>query len=85
MEADFPIGVFGKYKKLILNFKNLRGHITVYAQDLAANKAINITQDVEIQNNSLILPGELIEKIGTEANRTDDLSEPGLVLKIKKK
>jgi hypothetical protein len=83
LEADFPIGVFGKYKNLILNFKNLPENTSVYAQDLALDKAINITQDIEIQNNRLIISGELIEKIGTEANRTDDLSEPGLVLKIK--
>lgn len=83
LEAEFPIGVFGKYEKLVLNFKNLPKNISVYAQDLAAEKAINITQEIEIQNNRLIIAGELIEKIGTEANRTDDLSEPGLVLKIK--
>lgn len=83
LEPDFPIGVFGRYKNLILSFKNLPEDITVYAQDLAADKAINITLDIEIANNRLTLPGELLNKIGTEANRTDDLSEPGLVLKIK--
>ena len=61
--------------------KDLPENIRLYAQDLLADQATDITQEVSINNNTLVIPGELIHKIGTSANSKGDISVPGLVLK----
>jgi hypothetical protein len=78
-----PIGVFGYYNSLTLRFdKPLTPQNRILAQDLAADKAVNITADAAVQDNRLTLPGALIEKIGLAAKSPDDLSDPGLILTI---
>ena len=37
---------------------------------------------VEIEGNTLIIPGGLIDEIGTSAGDDGDISAPGLVLKL---
>ncbi|MDP4241041.1 MAG: hypothetical protein Q8904_16390 [Bacteroidota bacterium] len=83
-ELTVPVGVFGDYKELILEFPakiNLKG-IKIYGQDLAGEIPVNITNQLKIAGNKLILPGELIRKIGLMAATKGDLSDPGMVLKI---
>ena len=82
LETEVPIGVFGKYKKLVLNFKNLPENFSVYAQDLASDEGVNITYKVQLSDNKVSISGELLETIGTKANDENDLSEPGVVLKV---
>lgn len=74
LECEPPIGIFGSYEKLVLNFKYMPEKFSVYAQDLAADNAINITREIVAEKNRLILPGELLERLGTKANGQDDFS-----------
>jgi hypothetical protein len=83
-ENSGPIGIFGYYKKLTLQFdKPLPTNLHILAQDLAGDEAEDVTTDVAVVGNQITLPGELIEKIGLSAKTPDDLSDPGLVLIIR--
>ncbi len=76
------IGVFGYYDELKLSFNQSLEGKTVLAQDLKDNKAIDITSDVMIKGNDIVICGSLIKKIGRMKATDGDLSEPGLVLQI---
>jgi hypothetical protein len=54
----------------------------VWAQDLLADEAVDITRRVVVRGNSIILEGELIDDIGLACATADDPSLPGLVLKL---
>jgi hypothetical protein len=78
-----PIGIFGYYKSLTLQFAdNLPKGMSIYAQDLLSKKAIDITKDITMYENIIIIPGDLIEKIGTSAGDEGDISAPGMVVKV---
>jgi len=80
---DPVIGIFGYYSSLTLQFDNpLPENAVIWAQDLLAKQAINISKSVKIINDKLVIPGEIIEKIGTSENDEGDISVPGIVLKI---
>lgn len=82
-EMNIPIGVFGHYESLTLQFEqNLPEGIIIYAQDLLSKEAVDITKTVTIQDNSINIPGFLIDKIGTMENDSNDISVPGLVIKV---
>jgi hypothetical protein len=78
------IGVFGAFGKLTLRFDQPLGQCQILAQDLAGSQSVDITPEVSIDGNALALDGVLISKIGLAAASHDDLSEPGLVMVIKK-
>ena len=81
--TDVPIGIFGHYKELVINFKEKiprKKHLL--AQDLAGDKCLNISADIRILGNSIIIPGEVIERIGCMASTVGDDSAPGMVVKI---
>ncbi len=78
-----PIGIFGHYNTLSLVFvTDLPKEVLIYAQDLLADRAVNITGRVTIKKNSITIPGELIDEIGTNAGDEGDISAPGMVLKV---
>jgi hypothetical protein len=84
---DYPIGIFGQYESLtlILPDKIKKSDYTIWGQDLACDSPVNITKEISIQGNRIIIPGDLISKIGLSASSTGDLSDPGMVLKFEKK
>lgn len=79
-----PIGIFGTFGQVILESKTeIPRKPHVWAQDLIAKKATEITDQVKIEGRRLILSGELIQTIGTQAATAGDKSAPGLVLVVK--
>lgn len=80
-EAD-TIGIFGEYEKLKFVFNNLPKSVKVMAGDLMTNNAVNITDDVEISENSIVISGELIHDIGLSEAFEGDCGDPGMLLKI---
>ena len=80
---DVPIGIFGYYGQLVLNFDASVEGKKVFAQDLAGDVAEDVTCGVKLSNNQLTIPGELITKIGLSCASKDDKSEPGLVVVLK--
>ena len=79
-----PIGVFGKCNSLSLKLPYKPVFSNIYAQDLLGNSAIDITQSVEVFENTLVFGGDLLEKVGLSCGTKDDSSDPGLVLQIQR-
>ncbi len=80
-----PLGIFGYYKSLTVNFRNSLkspSHTRVWAQDLAGETPVEITDKVEITQNSLTIPGNVIQQVGLMAKTKNDLSSPGLVVQV---
>jgi hypothetical protein len=80
---DYPLGVFGRYASLTLHLPEPVDGRAVWVQDLAGDTAVDVSAALEIDNHRLVLPGELIDRQGTTAGTTGDLSDPGLVLIVK--
>ncbi|HLW80384.1 MAG TPA: hypothetical protein VKU44_12385, partial [Terriglobia bacterium] len=80
--GDSPVGVFGQYGSLTLTLTEDLGARRIWAQDLAADAAVDITARVARQGRSLTLPGRLVTEAGTSAAEPGDLSGPGLVLRL---
>jgi len=78
-----PVGIFGHYETLTLRFPEpLEGVKTVWAQDLLATEATDIEPQVTIEGRDIVIPGDVIDKVGTSAGDKGDISVPGLVLQI---
>jgi hypothetical protein len=77
------IGIFGRFKSLIIihDLPDIKID-KVYGQDLAGDSAIEITSMILKQTGQIIIPGEIIDRIGLSAASEADLSEPGMVIKI---
>ena len=80
-----PIGVFGHYDSLVIHFDgDLAGREKVWAQDLLADEAMDVTAEVTLAGNTLTIPGEVIDRIGTLAASEGDISAPGLVVELRR-
>lgn len=85
LDLDQPIGIFGHYAKLTLQFnQEIPNDYIVWAQDLLAVSANEINDFITIAGDTIILPGDLIDQTGTAAGDPDDLSVPGLVIQLLK-
>lgn len=76
-DAD-RIGVFGEYQTLTLQTD--RQVSRVYMQDLAADRAFDVTDAVAITEGAVVFSGDLIATIGRSAQPATDTSEPGVVI-----
>ena len=77
-----PIGIFGHYKTLTLTFDVPVSGRVILAQDILADQAKDITDQVTIKGNTVTLAGNLIEHIGLEKASPGDKSDPGMVISI---
>ena len=75
------VGVFGEYESLVMQNAHSRIH-RILMQDLADDQAYDVTETVMIRENRIVIPGELIQKIGTISQPKEDTSEPGVLIKI---
>jgi len=80
--AKGPFGIFGHYRTLTLDFKRPLAGRRVFAQDLAGEKAVDVTHRVRIHGSALTIPGRLIDEIGRRDGTPADLSDPGMVLAV---
>ena len=82
-DASQPIGIVGHYESLTLEFAGeLVGLEHVWAQDLLADEAVDIRSKIVTEGSRLVLPGKLLEQVGTAAGSEGDLSAPGLVIRL---
>lgn len=77
-----PIGIFGRYKSLTLDLIAPPPEIRVLAQDLASDQVVDVTDRVSFAGSTMVIPGELINRVGQSAATRNDQSDPGLVLQI---
>ena len=85
-DLEVPVGIFGHFNSLRIEFDQAikPGELQILGQDLASDKATDITSKVEIHPGYLYIPGDLITQTGTRAASKGDLSEPGMVMQIYK-
>ena len=80
--ADVPVGAFGRFKSLVLHTS--RRPASVLMRDLAGGKDHDIASACRVERTgeafSVAIPGELVEKIGSEAVR--DKSDPGVLIRL---
>jgi len=81
--TDKPFGIFGHYNSLTLEVNKPAQYSHIYAQDLAGNIPVDITQKIIRKGNQFTISGTLIDNIGLAAASKNDKSEPGLVLVFK--
>jgi hypothetical protein len=79
-DSTGPFGIFGEFGQLTLRFDHAPEKMRVFAQDLAGDQSTEITRDVRWEGQDLVLPGELLSRIGLSAATKGDKSEPGLIL-----
>ncbi len=85
-DASQPIGIAGRYEQLTLEFAgSLESVRHIWAQDLLADRSVDIREKVTILGNTLTLSGSLIDQIGTSAGDEGDISVPGMVLQLEGK
>ncbi len=78
-----PVGIFGDYKELVLNYPQaINKEIRIYGQDLAGDTPVDISDQVKIDGKQIIIAGELIRKVGLMEASEGDLSAPGMVLQV---
>lgn len=81
-DASGPFAIFGNLAGVTLRFSSAIKAKRILAQDLAADHAEDIAGAVRMDGQSLYLPGHLVSKIGLQAATPDDLSSPGMILKL---
>ena len=78
-----PLGLFGRFREVTVVYPSApNGNPRVLAQDLAGDTPVDVTAEVKIEDNRLIIPGEVINKVGLMSATEGDLSNPGMVMKI---
>ncbi len=78
---DAPIGLFGHFGDVTVQFRSLPSDVRFYAQDLKADRAEDITARISRRGNSVTFPAALLKRIGLSAAAYGDVSDPGLVIK----
>ena len=79
-----PIGIFGSFESVTICYPEAPGskNPKVYAQDLAGEEPVDITNEVKIDGNCLTITKETINRVGLMNSTEGDLSGPGLVVKV---
>ena len=76
VDNNTPIGVFGVYNRLIINFeKTINKESHVVAQNFKKESAMDITKLVDIESNFIKLDGKLIRMIGEN-------NDPAVIIKV---
>jgi hypothetical protein len=81
-DARGPFGVFGYFDNLSIIFDRPLQGKQIVAQDLAGDEAIDISRSVQIRENTLRIPGEVIRNVGLSHATPGDLSAPGMVIAV---
>jgi hypothetical protein len=77
-----PFGVFGACSLLRLTFNYSIAKKRIWVQDLAADRALDVTGQVSVHGNKLELTERNLRTFGLSGATKGDLSSPGLVLAI---
>lgn len=82
-EWDAPVGLFGYFKSVTVEYlSDAPAKARIWAQDLAGDTPVEITDEVKIDGNKITISGDVIKRVGLMNASEGDLSAPGLVLKV---
>ena len=77
-----PVGLFGYFKSVTIEYASeAPAKAKIWAQDLAGDTPVEVTAEVKIEGNKIIIPSEVIRRVGLMNATEGDLSGPGLVVK----
>ena len=81
-----PIGIFGRFSEVNIEFpENIDWKkVSIHAQALAGDTPVDITAEVTAEGNRLTIPGSVINRVGLMAASEGDISDPGMVVQIKR-
>lgn len=79
-DAPGPFGLFGEYRTLTLEFSKATGGKRVLAQDLAGDRAVDITAQVNFVGSKVHFDGRMLRRLGLSHRTPGDLSSPGIVV-----
>ncbi|MCL4794115.1 MAG: hypothetical protein KJZ84_06115 [Bryobacteraceae bacterium] len=83
LEALRPlVGIFGRYRSLTLRTPALGTAPRLIAQDLAGDEPQDITDLVMVTATEVVIPGDVIHRVGLSAGSSGDISDPGMVLRL---
>lgn len=83
-EIDAPIGVFGIFNSLTVEFlQKIPENAKILAQDLTTDEAKDITELVKLNGNSLTLDGKLLRVIAKGDKERYDDSAPAVVVSLR--
>ena len=77
--------MLGEVTLLYLSPLPAPSRLKVWAQDLKSDRAIDVTAQVRIHPDRIVVPAALIHRIGLSAASPGDLSDPGMVLQVRMK
>jgi len=74
------VGVFGRYRSLRIHRSSRGVPVRILAQDLAGDRAIDVTDRVVSSRAGVEISGALLAQLGTMQGTPGDASQPGLML-----
>ena len=77
---DKPVGLFGRFSSLAIEFEQPVENLRVYAQNLLCDAAVDVTAQVMLSGSRLTIPGNLMLTVG--APEDGDNGIPAIVLKL---
>jgi len=77
-----PFAIFGYFSSVALVFDQPIGKTRILAQDLAAEKAYDISESVQSRGSEVVIPQGVIERLGLEGSSPGDQSAPGLLIQL---
>ena len=80
LEPGVPVAVFGRFGSLVLYDRT--GGRRVLARDILGGEPVDITAQCHRAADLIVLPGEVIARIGSSQNGTGDDSQPGAVISV---
>ena len=78
-----PVGLFGAIDSATLRFEESLTGKHIYAQDLAADTAVEITDRVTAEGCNLSVDGALLRELCAPLQTKNDDSAPGVVLVVR--
>ena len=83
-EISAPIGIFGTFEKLNIQFTENLNNIRVFARNMLSEESFSdITNEVSYSRDTLTIDGKLLEKTAAKRNG-GDLSENAVIIKLER-
>lgn len=78
--ADAPVGIFGRFESLRIEFENKAEGKRVFAQSLLSDTARDVTPLAALSGSSLTIPGEVMQSVG--APEDSEKGIPAIAIKL---
>jgi hypothetical protein len=78
-----PIGIFGYYKTLQIEFSDaIPKNAKIYAQCLLETESQDITENITIDDNKIIIDGKNLRLWGRKSDAIGNTEDPALIIQI---